>query len=462
MIQDDFKIESIPEAEWQVSRRSFMKRLAGGIAAGGALVYGSSAIASPATASAADASSAAAADAATPPFEDLETAVSGEDPGSERYWHAVRSQFLLRDNLALMNAANLCPSPYPVMESVFKYTRDLDYDASFHNRTKYRQIREETREKMARLLGAHADEIALVRNTSEANNCISTGYHLGAGDEVLLSDLNHPSNNQAWQVKARRFGFRINYVSVPVVPRSEDEIFEAFERAYTPATKVMSLTHVSNRTGLTMPAKRLCAAARARGVFSLVDGAQSFGALKIDLADMGCDAYTGSAHKWFMGPKEVGVLYVRKDSQDAVWPSIVSAGWRDEVEESARKYEVLGQRDDAALTATGRGVDFHEKIGAGRVEARMRQVATAIKEGLSGLPGVTLSTSMEPALSAGVVIFKPGDLDPRKVFDRLYAKYHVAGAGMGPNVRLSPHIYNTLDEADRAVTAVAEILRDGV
>ena len=443
MIQDDLKIESVPESAWQVSRRSFMKRLAGGIAAGGALAYGYGTSAT-----------------ASPP-QDLDTAVSGKDPGDERYWHAVRSQFLLRENLALMNAANLCPSPFPVMEAVFKYTRDLDYDASFQNRGKYRQIREDTREKMARLLGAHSDEIALVRNTSEANNAISSGYHLQAGDEVLLSDLNHPSNNKAWEVKARRYGFKINYVSVPVVPQSEDEIIEAFERAYTPATKVMSFTHVSNTTGLSMPARALCAAARERGVFSLVDGAQSFGALKIDLADMGCDAYSGSAHKWFMGPKEVGVLYVRKDSQDDVWPSIVSAGWRDDVD-SARKYEVLGQRDDAALTATGRGVDFHEKIGPDRVEARMRQVATAIKEGLSGLPGVTLSTSMEPALSGGVVIFKPGDLDPRKVFAKLYDTYHVAGAGMGPNVRLSPHIYNTLDEADRAVAAVAEILRDGV
>ncbi len=442
MTQDEFVIERIPEEAWQVSRRSFMKRLAGGLAAGGALVSGTSF-------------------ASASPVEDLETAVSGKNPGHERYWHAVRSQFLLREELALMNAANLCPSPFPVMEAVFQHTRNLDFDASFHNRLKYRKIREETREKMARLLGAQPDEIALVRNTSEANNTISTGFPLEAGDEVLLSDLNHPSNNQAWQVKARRFGFKVNYVSVPLIPRDEDEIVEAFDRAYTPATKLMSFTHVSNRTGLTMPAGRLCAAARSRGVFSLVDGAQSFGALKIDLADMGCDAYTGSAHKWFMGPKEVGVLYLRKDSQDHVWPGIVSAGWRDDVS-SARKYEVLGQRDDAALTATGRAVDFHERIGPDRVEARMRQLATAIKEGLTGLPGVELSTSMDPALSAGVVIFKPGTLEPRPVFDRLYAKYHIAGAGMGSNVRLSPHIYNTLDEADRAVAAVAEILRDGV
>ena len=446
MVQDNYVIENIPEDDWQVSRRRFMKRLAGGLAAGGALVYGSSLLGSTAHAD---------------PFQDMDAADSGVDAKDERYWHAVRSQFLLREDLALMNAANLCPSPFPVMEAVFKYTRDLDTDASFQNRAKYRQIREDTREKMARLLGAHADEIALVRNTSEANNAISSGYHLGEGDEVLLSDLNHPSNNKAWEVKSRRYGFKINYVSVALIPQSEDEIVEAFEKAYTPATKIMSFTHVSNTTGLAMPARKLCAAARTRGVFSLVDGAQSFGALRIDLADMGCDAYTGSAHKWFMGPKEVGVLYVRKDSQGHVWPSIVSAGWRDDVD-SARKYEVLGQRDDAALTATGRGVDFHEKIGPDRVEARMRQVATAIKEGVSDLAGVELSTSMDPALSAGVVIFKPGELDPRKVFNKLYGTYHIAGAGMGPNIRLSPHVYNTLDEADRVVAAIAEMLKDGV
>jgi len=379
----------------------------------------------------------------------------------EAFWEMVKAQFPLRPGLRLLNAANLCPSPFPVMETVFKYTRDLDRDASFHNRVKYRNIREETREDMARLLGADADEIALVRNTSEANNAISSGFHLGASDEVLLSDLNHPSNKVAWEVKARRYGFKINYVSVAPTPESENEIVEAFDRAYTPATKLMSFTHVSNTTGLLMPAKRLCAGARARGVFSMVDGAQSFGALHVNLADMGCDAYTGSAHKWFMGPKEVGVLYVKKASQDKVWPSIVSVPWRDDVD-SARKYEALGQRDDAALVATGRTVAFHEKIGPGRVESRMRQVATTIKEGLAALSEVELITSMDPALSAGVVIFKPGDLDPRKAFDKLYGTYHVAGAGMGPNLRLSPHIYNTLDEANRAVTAVSELLSEGV
>ena len=443
MIQKNYLIENPPDTDRQETRRSFIKKLAGGMAVGSSLVYGAPAMGSGS------------------PVDDLDILAPKNHSNNESYWKAIRAQFILDSDLALMNAANLCPSPYQVMEMVFNYTRDLDQDASFQNRGKYREIREETREKMAWFLGAQPQEIALVRNTSEANNVISSGYHLKAGDEILLSDLNHPSNKTSWEVKARRYGFKINYVSVPLIPESEDDIVKAFNRAYTPATKLITFTHVSNTTGLVMPAKKLCAAARQRGVFSLVDGAQSFGALQIDLTDMGCDAYSGSAHKWFMGPKEVGVLYVRHDKQNEVWPSIVAAGWNDDID-NAQKYEILGQRDDAALAATGRGVDFHKRIGRDRIENRMRQIATAIKKRLSDLPEIKLSTSLDPSLSAGVVIFKPGNLNSRKTFQKLYGKYHIAGAAMGPNIRLSPHIYNTLDEVDRVISAVEEMLREGI
>jgi selenocysteine lyase/cysteine desulfurase len=435
---------SIPESRWQVSRRDFMKRLAGGVAAAGLLSAGMRASAGPSAS-----------------LEDRAVGMNAGDMGDERFWLTVKDMYILKEDLALMNAANLCPSPYPVMEMVFNLTRDVDADASFQNRGKFGDMQEATRSRLARLLGADADEIAIVRNTSEANNAISSGFVLKEGDEILLSDLNHPSNNKAWEVKSRRYGFKINYVSIPPTPKTSEEIVKAFRDALTPKIKLMSFTHVSNTTGVLMPAKALCAVARERGVFVHVDGAQSFGALKINLADMGCDSYSGSAHKWFMGPKEVGVLYVRKVRQKDVWPSIVSVPWRDDVV-GARKYEALGQRDDGAVAATGKTADFHMMLGADRVEGRMRQVATAIKEGFSKLPGVSLTTSMDPALSAGVVIFKPGDLDSRKVFAKLYDTYHIAGAGMGANIRLSPHIYNTLGEADRVVAAISEMIKSGV
>ena len=273
--------------------------------------------------------------------------------------------------------------------------------------------------------------------------------------------MNHPSNNKAWEVKSRRYGFKINYFHVDAPPASEEVIIDAMKAAITPRTKLISFTHVSNTTGLLMPAKAMCAVAREQDIFVHVDGAQSFGALNVDLPDMGCDSYSGSAHKWFMGPKEAGVLYVRQAKQAMVWPSIISVPYRDEVV-GARKYEALGQRDDAAVSAMGRTVDFHNMLGADRVEARMRQVAGVIKEGLSKVSGVSFSTSMDPALSAGVVIFKPGDLDIRKAFAKLYSDYNIGSAGMGPNIRLSPHIYNTVAEGERAVAAISEMMAGGI
>lgn len=437
-------IESISERDWQVSRRGFMRRLAGGLATAGFLGGATGASAAP-----------------QQKMAEKAAMLPKMDMGDERFWLSVRDQFILKDDLALMNAANLCPSPYQVMEMVFDYTRDVDRDASFFNREKFSQLQEDARTKLARLLGATPDEIAIVRNTSEANNAISSGFVLKEGDEILLSDLNHPSNNKSWEVKSRRYGFTINYAKFDRTPKSQDEIVKAFRDAITPKTRLMTFTHVSNTTGTLTPAKALCALGHERGLFVHVDGAQSFGALKINLADMGCDSYSGSAHKWFMGPKEVGVLYVRKERQNDVWPSIVSVPWRDDVV-GARKYEALGQRDDSAVAAMGRGVDFHMTIGPDRVEGRMRQIASAIKEGLSKLPGVELTTSQDPGLSAGVVIFKPGALDAHKVYERLYNTYRIAGAGMGPNIRLSPHIYNTMGETDRVVAAISEMLKDGV
>jgi selenocysteine lyase/cysteine desulfurase len=444
MSQSDHVIESIPEVQWQLSRRSFVQRLAGGAAAAGLLGIGGLTKAST--------------------YSELVDSALGLNPadaGDERFWLSVKDQFTVREGLAMMNAANLCPSPYPVMQMVFDLTQDVDADASFQNRGKFRQLKEDARTKLGAFLGADANEIAIVRNTSEANNAISSGFELKDGDEILLSDLNHLSNMKAWEVKSQRYGFKINYFHVDAPPKSEEEIINALRAGITPNTRLISFTHVSNTTGLLMPAKALCAIARERGIFVHVDGAQSFGALNVNLHDMGCDSYSGSAHKWFMGPKEAGVLYVRQARQYEVWPNIVSLPYDDDVV-GARKYEALGQRDDGAVSAMGRTVDFHNMLGADRMETRRRQIVSAIKEDLSKVPGISFTTSMDPALSAGVVVFRPGDIDSRKAFAKLYSDYHIAGAGLGPNIRLCPHIYNTVAEADRVVAAVSEMMSSGL
>ncbi len=431
------------------NRRGFLRQVAAGTA--GAVALGAPALGAPALGRTRSGAVS---------IEDLAARARTASPTDEAFWEIVKGQFPLHPDLILMNAANLCPSPYPVQDAVFRLTRDVDQDASFQNRAKFGGLAETSREALARFLGASPNEIAITRNTSESNNTILNGLSLGAGDEVVIWDQNHPTNNISWEVRAERWGFELKRVSTPDRPTTEEELVAVFRGAMSPRTRVIAFSHVSNVTGVALPAKALCTLARAAGVASHVDGAQSFGALDIDLHDMGCDFYTGSAHKWFVGPKEAGVLYVRENRIPELWASDVGVGWQGAIESGgARKFDNLGQRDDAAVAAVATAVEFHEAIGPALIEARIRALSAALKEAVrERIPSVEFHTSDVPERSAGVVVVKIPVDDQRQLFNWLYEEHRIAGGPRGEpygGVRLCPHIYNTMEQIDRVASAFA-------
>jgi selenocysteine lyase/cysteine desulfurase len=383
--------------------------------------------------------------------------------GSENYWTLVAGQFPLTSGKIPMNAANLCPAPRLVSDRVAELNRDEDSDISNPNRAKFNALAAQSRSKVAEHLGVSADEIALVRNTSEANNTINNGVPLKAGDEVVLWEQNHQCNNAAWDVRAERHGFTVKRVSLPATINDPQDIVNAFEAALSPKTKVLSITYISNTSGIRLPAKELCTMARQRGIYVHLDGAQTWGYLKLNLKEIGCDSYSASAHKWFMGPKQVGVLYVRRERIAEIWPSIVSVGWNKDSltgTVASKKFETLGQRDDGAVSAVGAAVDFHRTIGLENVEARTTALASALKEGLSRNNKIKLVTPMDPRLSGGVVISQMPGFDRTKMsalVSGLYEKYGIAGAATG-GLRLSPHVYNSMADVQLAVRAVNELL----
>jgi selenocysteine lyase/cysteine desulfurase len=382
-------------------------------------------------------------------------------PEDERYWQIVQRQFPLTPGVILMNAANLCPSSYAVQETVFKLTRDMDGDASSQNRAKLAPLREASRRAVAEYIGADATEVALTRNTSESNNTVVAGLDLKPGDEVVIWDQNHQTNSNSWDVRARRLGFTVRRVSTPPAPTTPEALLGTFADALTPRTRVLAFSHVSNTSGVALPAAELCALARERGIYAHVDGAQSFGALQVDVHAMGCDSYTGSAHKWLTGPKEVGILYVRSERIAELWAADVGVGYDDSGRSGARKFESLGQRDDAAVAALAVAVDLHRSIGADVVEERVRALASAIRQRVSErLPGTRFHSPEESATGSGVVVFAPAGLDTRQALQRLYEEHKVGCATTGgatAGLRLSAHIYNTLDEVDRVVEGLAAI-----
>jgi selenocysteine lyase/cysteine desulfurase len=382
----------------------------------------------------------------------------------ERYWRQVRDAFIMPAGYAYLNAANLCPSPTTVLTAADKATRSVDADPSSQNRTKTRDGREAARRTIAAMLRVTPEEIVITRNTSESNNVVSSGLDFKAGDEVLVFSDNHPSNLAAWRQKAERFGYTVKTVDQVNPHPGADHYVEAFRRQITGATKLVAITHVTSSVGDVMPVREICRIARERGALSLVDGAQSFGVLDVDLSDMQPDFYSGSAHKWPCGSKENGVLFVNARVHDRIKPSIVSL-YPGAVGIS-RTLEGYGQRDEAAMMGFGAAVEFQQKIGLAAIDRRARHLAARLIAGLEKIGGVTVWTHKDPARSAAVVSFRPGTLDVRKLHQALYEKDRIVCATRGGNdrggLRMSPHFYNLEADIDRAVAAIGRYMKTGV
>jgi len=384
--------------------------------------------------------------------------IGDKEIGDERFWRIVKRQFMIREGLIMLNAANLCPSPLSVQRKLFELTKDVDSDPSFSNRAKYAGIKEKIRDGIAKYVNADSDEIALVRNTSEGNNIVINGIQLGKGDEVVVWDQNHPTANIAWDVRAERYGYRVVRVHTPEHPADSKDMMRPFKEAITSRTKALCFSHVSNVSGIRLPAKELCQMARSEGILTLVDGAQTFGTYPLFLHEIGCDFYTASSHKWFCGPRELGMLYVRRGRSDSLYPSIVGVGWEQARKSGARKFETLGQQAVARFGAMQEAIQFHNTLGMLRISSRARRLADAIRDGVKKrIPDARFITPMEHQRSWGVVIFHIPGVDTSHVLEILYGTYNVGCAVMGSNIRFSPHFYNTLEDIDKAVYAVAQI-----
>jgi isopenicillin-N epimerase len=382
----------------------------------------------------------------------------------EKFWGDVRARFLVPKDIGFLNAANLCPTSLPAIEAHERNLRRYEVNPNPEVRSDLMKGREESRTLLAAAMRVTPEEIVLTRNTTEGNNFVSSGLVLGPGDEVIVWHDNHPSNLAAWNTKARRFGFTVIDVPVPPSHPGTQGYVDLFAKAFTSKTKVLAISHVSSNSGDLLPAKELCAFARERGVISLVDGAQTFGVLDVDLGDMKPDFYTGSMHKWPCGPKEKGVFYINKTVQEKIHPSMI--GVYGGAVGISRQFEAEGQRDDASIAAVVEALKFQGSIGRSVIEQRSRALATRLVDELGKLPGVKMWTPTDASRRAAIVIFQPGSLDTRKLGAALAEKHKLVvtlrnGADR-PGLRLSPHFYNTMDDVERTISAIKGYIASGV
>lgn len=377
------------------------------------------------------------------------------------YWDAVRRHFLFQDGVIMMNNGTVGPMPKPVFNTLmktFKVQATNPYDTYAYIPEK----KEEVRRKVAEFMNAEPEEIAITRNTTEGMNFVANGLDLEEGDEIILSTMEHPGGTHPWNLKEKRYGIKIVYVSIGLPPASVDEFVSGFESSITPRTKVISISHTIYISGLISPLKELCKMAHEKGILVLADSAHGIGMLDLDMKDLDVDFFATSPYKWLGAPTGVGVLYIKKELLDKVWATIATGGW--DRTDSARKFEAVGQRADALTIALGEAIDFQNHIGKQRIERRIKALAGYLKRELKKIPGVRLHTSEDPYISGGLTAFSIEGIEPRDVVEYVRQKYNIVIRTVGNKekgtygLRVSTHIYITQTHVDMLLEGIRHLV----
>lgn len=383
-------------------------------------------------------------------------------PDDENYWRLLRQSFPLTDQRIYFNTGGLGPSPFQVLQAVDQ--KQLELETICETGHNYHQ---EVREKVAAFVGANAEEIAFTRNATEGMNFIARGISLKAGDEVVTTTHEHPGGAIPWLAMAKQSGIKIR----PIEPIHDDPegMEKLIQKQITSRTRVLMLSHIPCTIGTVFQAKQLCKMAKAHGLISVLDGAQAVGQIQVNLHEIGCDFYVTSGHKWLLGPKGSGFVYIAEHAHEYFQPSFVGAysdnGYDLNAQELAFRKDAIvteyGTRDAPKIWGVGTAVDFMNMIGMQQVESRVKSLSSRLKNHLDEISGAYYLTPKNQELSAGIVTFKIENHESTEVNRILGQMYKMRVRNIHENningTRVSLHIFHSKDEVDALAQAISEI-----
>jgi selenocysteine lyase/cysteine desulfurase len=376
----------------------------------------------------------------------------------EMYWTELRKQFLIPAENIYLNNGTVGSSPAPVLRAIFdgyneteKMAQSDPEDYPIWGYAAWNEFRD----PLAAFVGCTRDEIALVRNATEANSYIANGVDLKAGDEVLMTDQEHPGGEHPWDLRAKRYGIVVKKIPLPKPVPDAATVLNLFNGAITPRTRVLFFSHITTATGVVLPAKELCALARSKGILSAVDGAHVVGMMSLNLHDLGCDMYTSSPHKWLQSTKGSGFLYVRDEVIDRLWSTIATEGWND-TKIRAERFQRIGSSNVPALWGLRASIKLANDIGMERIEKRHRQTADYMLREMVKR-GSESWTSPDAAMRCGIVTVNVPHLQRMDLENWLWTTKKIRIRGGEPSkLRLSTPYYLLRKDADRFLAAFDE------
>ncbi len=389
---------------------------------------------------------------------------SDDSPGQlaadEDFWSYIQQCYTIAPGFINLNNGGVSPAPKVVQDAMKQYY-DLSNEAPSYYMWRILDMgREPLRKNLAGLAGCSPEEIAMQRNASEALETVIFGLDLKRGDEVVLSKQDYPNMISAWKQREERDGIKLVWVNLELPSEDDDYLVNSFVSRFTSRTKLVQVTHMINWIGQILPVKKIAAAAHARGIEVLVDGAHSFAQFDFTVPGLDADYFGTSLHKWLGAPIGTGMLYVRKDKIKNLYPLFGSG---DAKSTDIRKYEHLGTRPFFIEQAIDKAIDFNDMIGIKRKEARLHYLKNYWMERVKNIPGVKLHTSFKPAYGCAIGMVsvegkKPADLDSF-LLDNY--KIHVVGIEWEniKGVRITPNVYTSIKNLDRLVEGIADFVK---
>lgn len=364
------------------------------------------------------------------------------------------SEYMFAPGLNYLNTAALGPTPRSVLDKVLKAWYELELNPvimSYGNGASH-VATDKAREQVASLIGCTADELLITRSATEAMSSVAFGLNLERGDRILTTDVEHEGGSAGWKYLMKHRGVEVDLVSIAPGDFDTKAIVNRFEKLITERTKVISVSHVITSTGLRMPISEIVSLAKSRRILCIVDGAQAVGGIDVDVRQLGCDAYVATGHKWLMGPKGTGFVYINKDASSMIHPVQREDGVR----------YVVGSTGIGTLplvVGLGAAAEALKKQGMSNVEKRVLELRNRAYAELIKFPKVQVVSPPPGPLATALVSFKlPDTVDSRAFRDVMLKKYNIVvkvGEKRWFNGnRISPHIFNTEKEIDAAIKAI--------
>ena len=376
----------------------------------------------------------------------------------EKFWAAIREKYRITPDYINLENGYFSIQAEPVLDAFIARVREINIEGAHYMRTRMADDKLRVRTRLARMAGCSPEELVITRNTTESLDTVIAGFDWKAGDEAVMAAQDYGAMLDMFKLQAARHGMVNTVVTLPNLPRSDDEIVQVYANAITPRTRLLMVCHMVNITGQVLPVAKIVDMAHAKGADVMVDGAHAFAQLEYHIPDLRCDYYGASLHKWLGAPLGAGILYVRKDKIAKLWPIYGDSSVADT---DVRKLNHTGTHPSHTDLGIEHAMDFHEGLGIQRKEARLRYLQHYWTSRVRGTPNVVLNTPEDPHRTCAIANVGINGIKPAELSKRLLEKYGVYTVAIDTpavqGARVTPHVFTTTKELDLFVRALNEM-----